>query len=189
MLPLDSPRWAELNSSCGGDGHLALRLIQGICSGAAEGFAELSEQCCHQLGLGSVAYAAVPYLVEIARSLPLRRRIEPLAIVGLVAACRAAFPSSAPPIPNGLGGAYAESQRAALSLAAQAIGEEGWRPAESNTLLAVLGALHGRCDLAIHLYLGCNRDGGLSCPECGEYIRWSEQPDGLSIAEADHSSK
>jgi hypothetical protein len=178
MLALDSPRWATLKASAGGTGALAARLLRDIRSGSLGEFVELYHQACHQLTVGEVAYAVVPHVVEIAGTLPMRERVWPLVIAGTVAACCAAFPSSTPPIPDDLQAAYAQAQHAALLLATDALRECVWRPGEATELLAVVSALHGRCDLALHLFLHGGSDSDLSCPECGEYIRWSEQDGG-----------
>jgi hypothetical protein len=174
MLALDSPRWATLKASAGGSGALAARLLQAIRAGAVSEFGELYHQCCHQLGVGEVAYAAVPHVIDIARGLPVRERVEPLVIAGTVAACCAAFPSETPPIPDDLRADYEASARPAHLMATAALGETVWRRGEVVELLGVVAAFQAHCDLAIHLFLHGGSDYDLSCPECGEYIRWRE---------------
>ena len=174
MLALDSPRWATLKASPGGSGALAARLLQAIRLGALNEFGELYHQCCHQLDVGEVAYAVVPHIIDIARSLPVRKRVEPLGIVGSVAACCTAFPSQSSPVPDDLRTDYAASSRPALLMATAALSETGWRRGEVLELIAVVAAIQGHCDLAIHLFLHGGSDHDLHCPECGEYIRWRE---------------
>jgi hypothetical protein len=174
MLALDSPRWATLKASPGGSGALAAQLLGAIRSGAVNEFGELYHQCCHQLTVGEVAYAVAPHVVDIARGIPVRERVEPLGIVGSVAACCAAFPSQAPPIPDDLRAEYEASARPALLMATEALGETGWRRGDVVELLGVVAAFQGHCDLAIHLFLHGGSDNDLHCPECGEYIRWRD---------------
>lgn len=175
MLSLESPRWAALRSSPGGSGASAARLLRDIRSGAGDDFGELYHQCCHQLGVGEVAYAVVPHAIDIARARPVRARVLPLVIAGTVAACCAAFPSQTPPVPDDLRADYDGAAGPALVMAAGAVAEPGWRRGEVVELLGVVAAFQGHCDLAIHLLLHGGSDHDLSCPECGEYIRWRER--------------
>lgn len=177
MLPLNSPRWATLKASPGGSGALAAELLRAIRAGALSEFGELYHQCCHQLTVGEVAYAVVPHVIDIARGLPARERLEPLGIAGTVAACCRAFPSEVPPIPDDLRADYEASAQPALQLATTTLNEIGWRRGEVVELLAVVAACQGHCDLAIHLFLHGGSDHDLHCPECGEYIRWREGAD------------
>lgn len=174
MLALDSPRWAKLKASGGGTGALAARLLKAITQGSLGEFAELYHQCCHQLSVGEVAYAATPHLIEIARTLPVRQRVAPLVIVGTVAACRAAFPSEAPAIAKEFHADYEGAAPHALQMATEALSGIGWRRGDVVELMGVVAAFQGHCNLAIHLFLHGGSDHDLSCPECGEYIRWSE---------------
>jgi hypothetical protein len=137
----------------------------------------LYHQACHQFDVGEVAYAVVPHAVALAGQLPMRRRLWPLVIAGTVAACAAAFPSSTPPIPADLRADYEASAGPALRLALESLGQPGWPPGEVVELLAVVAAFHGRCDLAIHQFLHGGSNDDLSCPWCGEYIRWRDTAD------------
>jgi hypothetical protein len=177
MLALDSPRWRVLKASPGFTGELAVRLLREIRDGTGSDWAELYHQCCHQLDVGEVAYAVVPHAVAIAGRAPKQDQVWPLVIAGTVAACRAAFPSCTPPVPDDLRAAYEESARPALLLATEALRAQDWRPWQVIQLLGVVAALQGRCDLAIHLFLHGGSDSDLHCPECGEYIRWREGTD------------
>jgi hypothetical protein len=173
MLSLDSPRWEKLRASGGGTGALARRLLLEIRDGTGSDWPELYHQACHQLTVGEVAYAVVPHAVEIAERLPARERLWPLGITATVAACRGAFPSEAPLIPEELRADYEAAARPALLMATAALREPAWRRGEVVELLGVVAAFQGHCDLAIHLLLHCS-DRDLHCPMCGEYIRWRE---------------
>ena len=138
MLPLDLPRWATLKSSTGLTGELAARLLRRIREGKNSSWPELYHQCCHQLGVGEVAYAVVPHAVAIAGDVPLRNRVWPLVIAGTVVACRAAFPSRTPPVPEDLQAAYNACGRPALLFATETLRAEGWRPGEVNRVARTL---------------------------------------------------
>lgn len=175
MVPLDSPRWTTLRSSPGFTGELAARLIREIRAGTGVDWAELYHQACHQFTInGDLAYAVVPHVVDIAGRLPVRERLWPLLIAGTVAACREAFPSSSPPVPDDLRADYEASAQPALQMATLALSETGWPRGEVLALIGVLAAFQGNCDLAMHLFLHGGSDDDLHCPECGEYIRWRE---------------
>jgi hypothetical protein len=179
MVPLDSPRWATLRSSSGFNGELAARLLREIRAGTGEDWAELYHQACHGFNIhGDLAYAVVPHVVDIASRLPVRERIWPLVIAGTVAACRMAFPSSSPPVPDDLRAEYEASAQPALQMATVALSETGWRRGAVVELLGVVAAFQGHCDLAMQLFLHGGSDHDLSCPECGQYIRWREEAEG-----------
>ena len=116
----------------------------------------------------------VPHVIDIARSRPARARIPPLLIAGTVAACGAAFLVQTPPVPDDLRADYDGTAGLALAMAAGALTEPGWRRGEVVELIGVVAAFQGHCDLAIHLFLHGGSDHDLSCPECGQYIRWRE---------------
>jgi hypothetical protein len=120
-----------------------MRILREIRSGQGVDWAELHEQCCHQMTVGEVAYAVVPHAVDIAGRIPLRERLWPLAIAGEVAACCAAFPSQTPAIPEDLSDAYKASALPALRLALDALNQQVWRPGEVTDLMGVVAAFHG----------------------------------------------
>ena len=167
MLPLDSPRWAVLRASPGGTGDLAARLLR---DGPAADFGELLHQACHQFTVGEVAYAIVPHAVALAGMLPPVGRAGPLAIAGVVAACRAAYPGRVPPVPGDLRADFERAIADARPLAADALGQAGWGPQQGLELLATVAGLQGRGELALHLF-GCEAGGELACPSCGERLR------------------
>ena len=174
MLALDSKRWMQLKSSAGRDGSLAARLIASVKAGDSAALEELQHQACHQLSVANVAYAVVPHLVDFACDAELEIRVQALVTTGWVAATAAAFPRETPSLPEDLGKEYFESLRMALPLALRALQSDSLRPGQVTDLLGVVAALTGRCNLALHLLLHGGSDGELSCPECGEYIAWTE---------------
>ena len=153
MLDLESPVWDTISASPGGTGALAAGLIRRARDGDESAYGELYHQVCHQFTVGEVAYVAVPHLVQIARIGGPRQRVQPLSIVGSVAAARLAHPSSAAPLRDEWRADYLAANEQALRLATEALQETGWDPSDSQELLATVAALHGHRDLAMHLFL------------------------------------
>jgi len=166
MLPLDSPRWAELTGSASRNGESAARRLR---DGPAADFVELYHQACHQLSVGEVAYAIVPHVIQLARTMPLDERMWPLITAGTVAACRIAYPDRTPTIPTDLRADYEEATAEALQLAAEAIGQPGQTPEQSLQLLGAIAGLLGHGELAIQLLMSPPGD-ELACPACGERL-------------------
>ena len=153
---------------------LAAQLLRQIREGDDSAYGELSEQVCHQFSVGAVAYVVVPHLVEIARTREPGDRMRPLAIVGMIAAARLAYPRSAAPLPAEWSAEYAAANKEARELTADALRQPGGGPSASQELLATLAAFHGHVNLAMHLFL----QGGvtdLSCPACGESINFDDR--------------
>jgi hypothetical protein len=171
MLPLNSSRWDELAASSGGSGRMAADLIGQVRAGDQSAYAELSEQLCHQFSVGEVAYAAVPHLVDLAASLGPYERLNPLRIVGAVVAARATYARSAPPIAPDLLDPYTAALSTCFDLTLASL-RESWSPGELLELIAVLASLKGANELAMHIF-GCGGSADLSCPQCGEYIKFT----------------
>jgi hypothetical protein len=152
---------------------LAAELLRRVRGGDDSEYGELYHQVCHQFTVGPVAYVAVPHLVEIARVSELKRRVQPLSIVGTVAAALLADPHGSAPLPEEWRAEYAAANNEALRLTADALKQGGWDASDSQELLATLAALHGHGNLAMLLFL----QGGvteLSCPVCGEQFAFEE---------------
>ena len=172
MLALESDRWSQLNASSGiGNGNFAAELLRQIRAGQTEPYDELGHQICHQMSVGEVAYAVVPHLVDLATNAAPANRLKPLSLVGYVIASRACLLSQAPEIPEGLLADYEAAVTHALPLALESLRKTSWSPYDANHLIATVSALHGRADVAMQLFLSSP---DLTCPECGEYIRFTE---------------
>lgn len=173
MLELDSPRWLTLKSSVGGNGEFASRLIQKIRNedGDEDALAELQHEACHQFTVGEVAYAVAPHVIDIARTMPIKKRIWPLSIVGDIVAARTVSPKASPKIPSDLHDDYVRCLELAIDLTTEALRHRDWQTDELHQLIGTLAALHGHGNLAMHLLLSGPE---LSCPSCGEYIAFGE---------------
>src|SRR5262245_29221031 len=169
MLALDSSRWETLRASGGGSGTVARRVLTEIHAGTGSDWPGVPPAHSRRGDLRGRA-ACDP----LGGSAALPERFWPLGIAGTVAACRAAFPSAAPPVPDDLRADYEGAAHTALLMATAALGEPGLRRGEVVELLGVVAAFQGHSDLALHLFLHSGSDRDLHCPKCGEYIRWRE---------------
>jgi hypothetical protein len=172
-LPLTSDRWQTLRTTTG-SGTIAAELLSRIQTdpGSLDAlYGELHEQLCHQLTLVDAAYAAVPHVVNLATAETGQRAA--LRIVGEVAAlCSLPKDSDLPPppaIPEDLERPLIEAFTAARRLVGEILRSMRGPAGDARDLIAVMSALQGQPDLAIHLFLA---EGQLSCPHCGEGIRW-----------------
>ncbi|MEJ2578167.1 MAG: hypothetical protein P8Z68_03615 [Kineosporiaceae bacterium] len=177
MLPLDSPRWTQLEAGPGGDGSEAVALLASVRDDDPSALPELLHQACHQFTVGEVAYAVMPHVVALAAGLGLEPRIEALTIAGHVAAAAGVDPENTPLVPEDLAADYQACTAPVLELACRTLQAESLAPGQVTDLLGVLAAMTGRHNLAMHLLLHGGSDDELSCPECGEYIAWSSMPE------------
>src|SRR5262249_22690110 len=153
--------------------HLAVKLLRQIRKGDTSEYGELYNQVCHQFTVDQLEYVVVPHLVDIAKQSSRRERVEPLSIVGTVAAARMTYASSAAALTADVQEEYLRANEEAMALTADALSHGPWEPNECLQLIATLAALHGRANLAIFL-VGQGDADKLSCPECGEYIEFRE---------------
>ncbi len=169
VLELNSPRWQDLRSAVGGSGQLASELLKQVHSGDVSAYAELLHQCSHQFTFGEVAYAVLPHLTRIASECSPEARTLPLKLIGSIEASRGMAPC--PELPADLTQGYLAAKAAALPLALDALNVIRDDALAPTQLLATVAALHGQYDLALHVFLSGPE---LSCPSCGEYIRYRE---------------
>lgn len=148
VLPLDSPRWSTLRSSCSArpGAALARELLESIVAGDLEAFAELGHQTCHQGSVGEVAYAVVPHLVAVARAEPgSDRGGQALSLVGWIVASRE-IDAHADPCRSDLASSYASALPEALDLAASALRRSIADPGTCWSLIGTVAALQGQTD-------------------------------------------
>ncbi|MDQ3032385.1 MAG: hypothetical protein M3Y87_08225 [Myxococcota bacterium] len=143
-------------------------LLQSVAIGDLDAFDELTQQTCHQGSVSEVAFAAVPHLVEIARAAPATERsARALVLVGWIVASREI--DAGEPCPPDLETDYSAALPVARALAAGALQSAVEDPIARWLLFGALAALHQQPDLAYHMMLS---GPDLSCPECGEPIRF-----------------
>lgn len=168
MLSLDDPRWSELRCRNGNASWVAQHLTNWLERPEESGdFVELWPDMCSEGTTWSAAYAAVPYVVELAKRLPREERFYPLCFIGLVAIC--SCPESGEPfsIQPYLAESYRQALTNALPLLADALVH--WEDqCETRYLLAATAAVKGCPKLGQVLnQLECICG---ECPRCGESV-------------------
>jgi hypothetical protein len=195
MLPLDDPRWRELDHRNWSHGKPSARVpdapfvpdeLAKLLNNPAdlERFNDLWPWLCSEGTSWPAAYAAVPYAVDLARRLPPDKRFEYLYFVGLVAICsgpeQAESHSAGSLIATGwikpyLIAGYRQALAAALPLLGETLAVHHGTD-ETRYLLAAAAALKGHCKLGEvlnHMDCICGE-----CPKCGEQV----YPDELQAA-------
>ncbi|RGC67672.1 hypothetical protein C5N14_17985 [Micromonospora sp. MW-13] len=174
MLPLDDPRWPDLDHrgwSAGRGGPDApfvpdeLRQLRADPTDRGR-FSDLWPYLCSEGTAWPAAYAAVPHLVDIARQLPAAGRDEYLIVVGLVATCSRGYGQTSDGLPDDITTAYRHALPEALALLAETLA--GARHDETTTryLLSAVAALKGHPELAEVL----DDLDTVECPACGEPV-------------------
>ena len=171
MLDLESPEWAEVSASPGGNGVLTARLLRQLWLGDETAWPELYQQVCHQNSVGEVAYLAAPHLVAIARqSTHLRLRALLLGTIGAVVASAACYRAGAAVLRDEWKAEFELACGEARNLAAESLKHAELSLDASLQLIATVAALHGHSNLAILLQDGPE----FWCPECGEPIVFAD---------------
>jgi hypothetical protein len=162
MLALNSPRWQELQIRSGsavGVPSEITHLLEHPDDG--ERFADLSSELCSEDTTWSAAYAAVPYLLEIARKQPLEAREYALVSIGLIVMC-----SGNTVVPDDLRAAYQAANSSALPLLLETM----HLPVSGEDLryqFLAVAALKGHLALAELMNV---LDADISCPECNQSL-------------------
>jgi hypothetical protein len=167
MLPLTSARWSQLEAA-GGNPSLVPRLIHSLADApSTRNWAEVWEQLSHQWSGYSIAFAAVPHLVQLAIRqglatspgflLGLGRTVDSLASIG--------------PPPADLGGELEAAVRAITPVVQAAAGTPGYACEDYLCVLHAAAALSGRRGLGMKLFFSLYGSGPeLECPRCGAYL-------------------
>jgi hypothetical protein len=170
-LPLNSPRWRELETSCGETGELTAQLLAQIRADkdseeftVADALKELFQQICHQGCVGQVAYAVVPHLIDIAERTTGAQRLDLLAWVGAVIGDSVSRPDEVPPVPDDLVETYDKAKQRALELATAELAHPIADPVISLYLLQIVAAYHRHTTIANLIQSWP----GYTCPMCGE---------------------
>jgi hypothetical protein len=168
VLPLDDPRWSELQASPGGSGETAAMLLRQLSGNgdAEDAWTELYQQICHQNSFGEVAYAVVPHLVEIAKHAGNKRRMECLGYIASVLASALWYPESVAPVPDDLRETFEVAKEEALRLAAAELAKPMADSVASLELLKLVAAFHGHATIAILIEAWPD----YRCQVCGEEI-------------------
>jgi hypothetical protein len=182
LLPLDDPRWRDLDHRNWANGRRSewapdapfvpdelAKLVENPAD--IERFRKLWPWLCSENATYAAAYAAVPYMVMLAKRLPPEQRFEYLCVIGLVVAD--ATPEQEGHL--GLKDYLLEGYERALGEALPLIAETLTGPhnvTETRYLLAAVAALKGHKKLARVLQDMDAVNG--ECPKCGEVV-WPEE--------------
>ena len=163
-LPLDDRRWSELEYRNGRGTYIAQRLKALLEEpGDVEAFKDLWPHMCSEGTAWSAAYAAAPYVIDIAAALPPDRRLEHVFFVGLVE-----WTGGLSDCPSYLKAGYKQARGDALKLASEVV-LSPHDLTDTRYLLAAVAALKGHRRLGELL---SNLDAG--CPHCGEDLLFTD---------------
>ncbi len=169
-LPLGDSRWRDLAfRTCGDadDPDIPAELAQLLSDPQdLERFHDLWPYLCSEGTTWEAAYAAVPWIVEIARHLPPDQRPEYLVFVGLAARCECPDRGAGFVVRDYLADEYKRAKAEALSLLAATLLREH-DAGETRYLLAAAAALKGYRELGDVIE---SLDCGTICPACGTDI-------------------
>jgi enamine deaminase RidA (YjgF/YER057c/UK114 family) len=172
MLPLDDPRWLDLDHRnwSGGEGGPDAPIVPDelrhlVASPTdRDRFAALWPYLCSEGTAWPAAYAAVPHLVDIARHLPAAERDEYLYVVGLIAICSGAYGQTPDKLPADITTAYRQALPEALTLLTETLASPHDH-LDTRYLLAATAALKGHTALADVLN---DLDVFADCQSCGQ---------------------
>jgi hypothetical protein len=162
MLALNSPRWATLEVRSGSASTVPTEITYLLeHPNDEERLADLSSELCSEDTAWSAAYAAVPYLLEIARKQSLEARGYALVSIGFVVLC-----SGDSPVPDDLQAAYRDAVSSTLPLLLETM----HLPAPLEDLryqFLAVAALKGHLALAERMNV---LDADIACPECDQSL-------------------
>jgi hypothetical protein len=138
MIPLDSPRWSELNHAYGSAGNIPALLAQldsfPSSAGGNEPWFSLWSALCHQEDVYPASFAAVPHIVRVLASDPMRADVSFFQLPACIEMARARVDF---PIPADLRQPYAE----ALQRLPVLVGAAAARRWEEDFLCGALAAV------------------------------------------------
>jgi len=168
MLDLRSQRWEQLQHAYGAAADIPLLLEQLRTTPPsrrgdweAEPWFSLWSSLCHQNDVYTASYAAIPHIVGIAATKPVRERVEFVHFVAWVEICR--HGSTAPVIPGDLESAYFGALQRAVSVVLECL-DRDWSEEEYRVLLGGLAVLQGQPQLGAAII---DPSEELECPACG----------------------
>jgi hypothetical protein len=178
LLPLDDPRWKELDlrnwrggrrSEWTPDGPFVPDELSELAKNPVdiERFRGLWPWLCSEGTTYAAAYAAVPYMVAFAERLPPERRFEYLCVVGLVEADSCPEQGESCAIKEYLADGYRRALARALALIAETLCVPH-DVSETRYLLGAVAAIKGHRKLAKVLQDMDAISG--ECPKCGEMV-------------------
>ncbi|UCC49656.1 MAG: hypothetical protein JSV41_05720 [Gemmatimonadota bacterium] len=146
MLPLSSPRWAELSHAYGAAADIP-RLLERAPFESRAGhepasvWFDLWSALCHQGDAYTASYAAVPHLVGIAKLPSFQRSYDPILLAGCIELAR--LEGTGPDVPSDLTAAYFQAIEEARILAEDGLAR-AWDDDSREAFSGSLAALKGR---------------------------------------------
>jgi hypothetical protein len=185
MLSLDDPRWLELGHRNWSPGQrpgddpgvpFVPEELRGLLSDPADfgRFTDLWPYLCSEDTAWPAAYAAVPYLVELARRRRPAERGDYLYVVGFIVMCSGPYGATPSGLPEDIAAAYRQALAEALPLITGQLAT-AQSLMDTRYFLAATAALKGFPEFGEFLN---NLDANLECQACGETI--DNFPDGLA---------
>ncbi|WP_405953758.1 hypothetical protein [Streptomyces phaeochromogenes] len=174
MMPLDDPRWPALDhrgwskgQGSAPDAPFVPDELRHLMADPMNGghFNDLWPYLCSEGTAWPAAYAAVPYIVMIARGLPPAKRDEYLYVVGLVAMCSGELGETPADLPDDIADAYRQALPEAMTLLADTLATAEHDQITTRYLLAAAAALKGHPEYAEILN---DLDVFAECQSCGE---------------------
>ncbi|MBE7557336.1 MAG: hypothetical protein HS126_40380 [Anaerolineales bacterium] len=165
MLPLDSPKWSELHHVYGQASDIPSLLRQLKTAPPPEKYnsppwGALWSSLYHQRDVDTASYAAVPHIVSIAVTKPIRERIHHISLVGTIEINR--HLDKAPPIPDFLREAYFDALKQIPKLVLECL-ELDWEDYEYKALFSALVAVRGKVAFGEAI---SELDDAVTCPTC-----------------------
>lgn len=182
LLPLDSPRWAALDDAYGRADKLPA-LLRSLREGDGSVLGDIVGAICHQGSIYGASYAALPHLVEAARSMPPSAlRNEILIFVGMIRSSRDDRSREAPA--DDVARAFEEAIPRALELALGAL-QLPLDDEESVYLLQAAAALRGLGELGKLLEGFVQGELVVACEACGMDLYVWPDDEGLRVFSED----
>jgi len=165
MLDLESPKWRNLSHAYGVASNVPT-LIEQLKTAPppkdwqSEPWYSLWSSLCHQYDVYTASYAALPHIVAIAASKPVKHRLEFVSFIGAIEAFR--HRKKAPQIPQFLQEDYFSALDHAASLILDSLVVD-WDEEEMTVLLGVYSVMRGHYRLGNAIIFLPEEN---TCPEC-----------------------
>jgi hypothetical protein len=165
MLDLKSSLWKDLTHAYGSAANIPALLEQLKTAEPQKAFDSepwfsLWSALCHQYDVYTASYAALPHIIAIASSRPVRYRIDHLFLASSIEAFR--HLDDAPEIPAELQGAYQQAIEQANQLILDCL-KIDWQETEYRILLGALAVVRGYPQLGNAIF---EIDKETECPVC-----------------------
>jgi hypothetical protein len=165
MLELESPKWRNLSHAYGGASDIP-QLIKQLKTAPppsdekSEPWFSLWGSLCYQNDVYTASYAAIPHIVAVAETKPVKHRLEFFSFIGAVEAYR--HRKGAPPIPPFLEeGYFSAIEQAAVLIRDSLVAD--WDEEEMIVLLGAYSIMRGHPRLGNAIIFLPEES---TCPEC-----------------------